>query len=31
MMARYWEYDVMKGKNVKKTKTCETKEEAEAF
>ena len=30
-MARYWEYDVMKDRNVKKTKTCESKEEAEEF
>ena len=30
-MARYWEYDVMKDRNVKKTKTFESKEDAEEF
>ena len=30
-MARYWEYDVMKDRNVKKTKTFKSKEDAEEF
>ena len=30
-MARYLEYDVMKDRNVKKTKTFESKEDAEEF